>query len=95
MDNIGSTEKFDKVNKVSQRAKQLIRGAKKLVDIRAGNPLTIAIKEFEEGLITEELLAEPVETKKDFQELIAQEVGNLSEEINLKDKEEEEKKEQE
>ncbi len=41
---------------VARRAKQLINGAKKLVDIEAENPLTIAIEEVNRGLVTPELL---------------------------------------
>ena len=36
----------------AKRAKQLIRGSKKLVDIEAGNPLTIALEEIKQGFIT-------------------------------------------
>jgi len=43
---------------VAKRAKQLINGAKQLVDIGAQNPLTIAIEEVKQGLITIEMLGE-------------------------------------
>ena len=41
---------------VAKRAKQLINGAKQLVEIEAQNPLTIAIEEVRQGLITAEIL---------------------------------------
>ena len=41
---------------VARRAKQLINGAKQLVDMEAQNPLTIAIEEVSRGLVTMELL---------------------------------------
>ena len=41
---------------VARRAKQLINGAKPLVEIEAQNPLTIAIEEVNRGLVTMELL---------------------------------------
>jgi len=43
---------------VAKRAKQLINGAKPLVDIGVQNPLTIAIEEANRGLITIEMLDE-------------------------------------
>ncbi len=41
---------------VARRAKQLINGAKPLVEIEAQNPLTIAIEEVNQGLVTMKLL---------------------------------------
>lgn len=41
---------------VARRAKQLINGAKPMVDVEAQNPLTIAIEEVKQGLVTAELL---------------------------------------
>jgi len=41
---------------VAKRAKQLINGAKPLVDHEAQNPLTIAIEEVRQGLVTAEIL---------------------------------------
>jgi len=41
---------------VAKRAKQLINGARPLVEMDAQNPLTIAIEEVNQGLITNELL---------------------------------------
>ena len=41
---------------VARRAKQLINGAKPLVEIDAQNPLTIAIDEVNRGLVTMEML---------------------------------------
>ncbi len=36
----------------AKRAKQIIKGSKKQVDIEAGNPLTIALEEIKQGIIT-------------------------------------------
>jgi len=41
---------------VARRAKQLINGAKPMVEIEAQNPLTIAIEEVNQGLVTLEML---------------------------------------
>ncbi len=41
---------------VARRAKQLINGAKPLIEIEAQNPLTIAIEEVNLGLVTMEML---------------------------------------
>lgn len=41
---------------VARRAKQLINGAKPLVEIEAQNPLSIALEEVNRGLVTMELL---------------------------------------
>lgn len=48
--------KFRVAIMVSRRAKQLINGAKPMVEIEAQNPLTIAIEEVNSGLVTIELL---------------------------------------
>jgi DNA-directed RNA polymerase subunit omega len=42
----------------AKRAKQLIKGSKKKIDIKAENPLTIAIEEINRGLIDYEILHE-------------------------------------
>ena len=64
--NVFREDKVDLANKidskfrlaiiVARRAKQLINGAKPLVEIEAQNPLTIAIEEVNRGLVTMELL---------------------------------------
>ncbi len=41
---------------VARRAKQLINGAKKMVDVEAENPLTIAIQEVDSGKVNYELM---------------------------------------
>jgi len=59
---------------VARRAKQLINGAKPLVDMDAQNPLTIAIEEVTRGLVTMELL--------DSVNIYLKEVNLLKEEEN-------------
>ncbi|HNX98941.1 MAG TPA: DNA-directed RNA polymerase subunit omega [Candidatus Aminicenantes bacterium] len=54
----GVDSKFRKVLLIARRAKQLIRGSKKRVDIRSDNPLSIAFEEFEQGKITYDLLVD-------------------------------------
>ena len=48
--------KFRVAIMVARRAKQLINGAKPMVEIEAHNPLTIALEEVNRGLVTAELL---------------------------------------
>lgn len=58
--------KFRLVILAARRAKQLVRGSKKRVDINAENPLTVALKEIENGLVNFEILNEKV----DMQEVV-------------------------
>ena len=48
--------KFRLVILASKRAKQLVKGAKKKINMHAENPLTIALKEIENGLINFEII---------------------------------------
>ncbi len=50
--------KFRLVILAAKRAKQLVRGSKKKVNMHAENPLTIALKEIELGLINFEIISE-------------------------------------
>lgn len=50
----GFDNKFNFVKTAAQRAKQILRGSRKLVDSRAQNPLTIALEEMRNGLVTPE-----------------------------------------
>ena len=43
--------KFMNTILIAKRAKQLIKGAKPMIDFKAENPLTIPIEEFNRGLI--------------------------------------------
>lgn len=59
---------------VARRAKQLINGAKKMVDVDAENPLTIAIQEVDSGKVNYELMndvnfymTEPVDEDSDVE----------------------------
>ena len=47
----GIDSKFRLVLLAAKRAKQLIRGSRKKVDIKAENPLTIALEELHQGKI--------------------------------------------
>lgn len=40
----------------ARRAKQIIKGSKRKIDMEAGNPLTIAMQEIKQGIITPENL---------------------------------------
>jgi DNA-directed RNA polymerase subunit omega len=50
--------KFRLVILAAKRAKQLVRGAKKKINMHAENPLTVALKEIEGGLINFEIVDE-------------------------------------
>ena len=55
-DHNGIDSKFRLVILVAKRAKQILKGSKKKVDVTAENPLTIAIQEMKEGKIDYEML---------------------------------------
>jgi len=58
---------------VARRAKQLIGGAKKKVDIKAENVLTIAMEEFKQGKIDFDILnQDPTLLNEENQELEAE-----------------------
>ncbi len=54
----GVDSKFRLVILASRRAKQLIAGARKRVDMKAENPLTVAMEEFRQGRINAEAMLE-------------------------------------
>jgi DNA-directed RNA polymerase omega subunit len=54
----GIDSKFRVVILVSKRAKQLINGSRKRVEMKAENPLTIAMEEFHQGKINFNILME-------------------------------------
>lgn len=72
--------KFRLVILAARRAKQLVRGSKKKVDINAENPLTIALKEIENGLVNFEILNEEIEVEE-----IVEAVGESDDEAANRD----------
>lgn len=57
MENYGNIDsKFRLAIIAAKRAKQLINGSKKKVDLKAENPLTIALEEIRQGKVTIEIL---------------------------------------
>jgi len=54
----GVDSKFRLVILAARRSKQLIAGSKKRVEIKAENPLTVALEEFRQGKIDFEILKE-------------------------------------
>ena len=69
----GIDSKFRLAILVARRAKQLIGGAKKKVDIKAENVLTIAMEEFKQGKIDFDILnQDPTLLNEENQELGAE-----------------------
>lgn len=69
----GIDSKFRLAILVARRAKQLIGGAKKKVDIKAENVLTIAMEEFKQGKIDFDILnQDPTLLNEENQELEAE-----------------------
>ena len=69
----GIDSKFRLAILVARRAKQLIGGAKKKVDIKAQNVLTIAMEEFKQGKIDFDVLnQDPTLQNEENQELEAE-----------------------
>lgn len=58
MDGLDIDSKFRLAILAAKRAKQLVNGAKKKVDMKAENPLTIAIEEINQGKINFHILEE-------------------------------------
>jgi DNA-directed RNA polymerase subunit omega len=54
----GIDSKFRLAILVARRAKQLIGGAKKKVEVKSDNPLTVALEEFKQGKIDFDVLYE-------------------------------------
>lgn len=74
--------KFRLVILAAKRAKQLVRGAKKKINMHAENPLTIALKEIENGLINFKIIDE-ANDRLAFENLEA--LGNETEESEEED----------
>jgi len=62
--------KFKVAILAAKRAKQIMKTGKKKLDIEASNPLTVALEEIKEGLVTYETL------KEDEQVLAVETTGN-------------------
>jgi DNA-directed RNA polymerase subunit omega len=60
LDNVDN--RFDLVLLASRRARQLVNGVDPLVPWENDKPTVVALREIAEGLISEETVAEPVET---------------------------------
>jgi len=54
----GIDSKFRLAILVARRAKQLINGARRKVEVKSDNPLTVAMEEFREGKINFDILNE-------------------------------------
>jgi DNA-directed RNA polymerase omega subunit len=54
----GVDSKFRLVILAARRAKQLIAGARKRVDIKAENPMTVALEEFRQGKVNAKTMME-------------------------------------
>jgi DNA-directed RNA polymerase omega subunit len=78
----GIDSKFRLAILVARRAKQLIGGAKRKVDIKAENVLTIALEEFRQGKIDFDVLNEDAALlEEENQELGAEAVVESEQEI--------------
>jgi len=62
--------KFRQVILAAKRARQLLGGSKKKIELNAENPLTIAMEEIKQG-------------KVDFEVLIHEEMGGVEEDLEL------------
>jgi len=67
---------------VAKRAKQLVHGSRKRVDIDAENPLTIAIEEIKQGKIEFQIIGENEENEIDQDELLDELKESLLEETD-------------
>lgn len=89
--------KFRLVILASKRAKQLLRGGKKKVDLNAENPLTVALEEIKQGkidyeiILTEDLVAEETgeEMPDEDQELAGESLSEFESEESLDEDEDE------
>lgn len=68
--------KFRLVILAAKRAKQILNGSKKKVNIKADNPLTVAIKEIEEGKINFHILEENKEVEFDQDEFFNEDLND-------------------
>lgn len=73
----------------SKRAKQLVNGAKKKIDVHAENPLTVALEEIKLGLINFHVFSQEElalgQTDVEFQELDGENLSGENDEIVLDD----------
>ena len=63
--------RFDLVLLASRRARQLVNGVDPLVPWENDKPTVVALREIAEGLISEETVAEPEETKDSIDDELA------------------------
>ncbi len=63
--------RFDLVLLASRRARQLVNGVDPLVPWEKDKPTVVALREIAEGLISEETVAEPEESKDSIDEELA------------------------
>jgi len=63
--------RFDLVLLASRRARQLVNGVDPLVPWENDKPTVVALREIADGLINEETVAEPEETKDSIDEELA------------------------
>ena len=63
--------RFDLVLLASRRARQLVNGVDPLVPWENDKPTVVALREIADGLISEETVAEPEETKDSIDEELA------------------------
>jgi DNA-directed RNA polymerase subunit omega len=64
----------------AKRAKQIVHGSKKKVDINAENPLTIAIEEIKQGKIDFQIIEKNEENEIDQDDFLDELEGTLLEE---------------
>lgn len=81
--------KFRLVILASKRAKQLLRGAKRKVDLNAENPLSIALEEIKDGKIDYEIILTEDEKRVEAGEELVSEENEISEESLLEPEPEE------
>lgn len=81
--------KFRLVILASKRAKQLLRGSRKKVDMNAENPLSIALEEIKDGKIDYEIILTEEENKIETGEEMVSEEDEVSEESLLESEPEE------
>jgi DNA-directed RNA polymerase omega subunit len=79
-DNEFIDSKFRLVILASKRAKQILRGGKKKIDMNAENPLSVALEEIKQGKIDFEIILSEDETAIKTGEMLANEGNEMAEE---------------
>ncbi len=75
MDGTEANSKFRRTILAAKRAKQLVQGAKKKIEVRHENPLTTAIEEIEQGKINYRVLLEGDEPQFNKDDLFGETEG--------------------